>query len=94
MLGNSGLKSPILALGWETTGSAMWLDEKGEEYFESFEPHWEVGFYEASRIPPNEVHFIDGLPFCFGQPMSITQRLNGAVLHFRDGQFKVAENAI
>jgi hypothetical protein len=94
MLGNSNLQSPIIALGWTTAASSMWLDEGGEEHFESFGPAWEVGFFEASRIPPNEVHFIEGLPFCFGQPKSITDRLNGATLHYRNGAFTVAENAI
>jgi hypothetical protein len=65
----------------------------GDEGWRTLEPHWGVGFYEASDLPPSgEITEIDGIHFVFG--FESDHLLDGSELTYSKGQFNVSRRAI
>jgi hypothetical protein len=81
---------PVVALMW-TVGAREQLSTKE---WRTLEPHWGVGFYDASDLPPSSsgIIEIDGIPFVFGSKND--QLLDGRELYYSEGRFHVSKSAI
>jgi hypothetical protein len=93
-LAATGLAEPVASILWSIGGTHTWIDEKGEEQIASDGSAWIVGFYDAAKLAPEDRCDLQEMPFCFLQSEKIQRRLNGALLHWANGQYEVTEGEI
>ena len=84
---------PVVTVAWANAASRTRLLPDGREEISDLGAHWGIGFYSPSKVLPEEVVEIEGIPFTFAQG-DISMRLNGATLDFANGKFIVHESAI
>jgi len=78
---------PVVALTW-TVGASVGVP--GKEGFRELEPHWGVGFYDASDVPLQLIVVeMQGIPFAFG--FASDPLLDGKRLHCSEGRFDVED---
>jgi hypothetical protein len=87
-LAESGLSDPRATVLWASDVPPT-LDPESLREAEAG-GRWCVGFYEGKTLPWFQKCKIEGLPFCFVQA-NYPKRLDGAILDWADGAFKVAE---
>jgi hypothetical protein len=82
---------PVVALIW-AVGARQQSPTTKE--WRTLEPHWRVGFYDASDLPgpSSQITEIEGIPFVFGSESD--HLLDGGELYYSGGRFHVSKSAI
>jgi hypothetical protein len=83
----------VVTVAWAERGPWLKLRPDGTEESGVIEAGWGVGFYDPTKIPPEEIVQIDGIDFVFAQG-HISMRLDGKALDYVDGKFIVLDHAI
>jgi hypothetical protein len=83
---------PVAAIVWAIASSTGRLLPDGGEQFEFLGPHWSLGYHDRTKLPPEDVFEIDGIPFFFDQPRATAGPV-GVTIDHSNGRFIVTDGA-
>ena len=83
---------PVATVTWSEGGWTEYHDQFGNLVHRTDGPGWDVGFYDRSRVPEDQIVTLGGIEFVFDQG-PISMRLDGRQLDYRNGGFIVDDGA-
>jgi hypothetical protein len=80
----------VAAIMWTRGLVHQWRKPDGTTGVETSDPKWHVGYFSVSKLPREEIYYLEGIPFIFEE--CDIARLNGSTLDFSNGVFHVIES--